>query len=387
MSTNILERTSRTVGKEIVLSGRRTPIYRSVDVLVCGGGLSGVAAAVSAARGGARTLLVERNVVLGGNGPLSFDLALASVDAGFAAEVLQRLEQSGDAGADLCGDSLVHDPEALKYVLLDLVQEAGVQLLLSSWAADPIIRDGAVRGAMVENKSGRFAISAAVVIDATGDGELAMRAGAPMQVLDEPATIAMNYRIGGVHFARALKGQADWPRRIADAKGSGALSSDQPDTLALYGVTDAARERGVAYVRGPCCRIDGASTIAHLGEQEARARTLIRGFLPFLRTLPGLEESFLIDVAGAMQIGRLRHVVGGHVLRMDEVASIREQEAMAETVDPCLRPRGLSGLLVTGRAVSAEPAAWQALGAGGSLALGERAGTLAVQDLAALSAT
>ncbi|WP_264611537.1 FAD-dependent oxidoreductase [Sphingobium sp. B11D3B] len=381
MSTTIMERTAGATRGEIMLPGRRTPVYRAVDVLVCGGGLSGVAAAVAAARDGARTLLVERNVVLGGNGPLSFDIALTLAEQGIAAELVSRLERNGDAGPDLLGDGLVHDAEALKYALLDLAQEAGVQLLLSSWAADPIVEKGVVRGAMVENKSGRFAVPAGVVIDATGDGELAMRAGAAMRVLDEPATIAMNYRIGGVAFDAVLAGQATWPARLAEAKASGLLSPDQPDRLVLYGVTSAGRDRGVAYVRGPSMQVDGATSVAQLGAQEARARTLIREILPFLRTLPGLEASFLIDVAGAMQAARLRHVVGGHVLGAED-APLKEDSVL---IDAALRPRELSGLFVTGRAVSADPRAWAALGTGGSLQLGERAGALALAHLAARS--
>ncbi|MCW2398795.1 FAD-dependent oxidoreductase [Sphingobium sp. B2D3C] len=381
MSTTIMERTAGATRGEIMLPGRRTPVYRAVDVLVCGGGLSGVAAAMAAARGGARTLLVERNVVLGGNGPLSFDIALTPAEQGIAAELVSRLERNGEAGPDLLGDGLVHDAEALKYALLDLAQEAGVQLLLSSWAADPIVENGVVRGAMVENKSGRFAVPAAMVIDATGDGELAMRAGTAMRGLDEPASIAMNYRIGGVAFDAVLAGQATWPARLADAKASGVLSPDQPDRLVLYGVTPAGRDRGVAYVRGPSMRVDGATSVAQLGAQEARARTLIREILPFLRTLPGLEASFLIDVAGAMQSARLRHVVGAHVLGAED-APLKSDSAL---IDAALRPRELSGLFVTGRAVSADPRAWAALGTGGSLQLGERAGALALAHLAARS--
>ncbi|MCW2395290.1 FAD-dependent oxidoreductase [Sphingobium sp. B8D3B] len=382
MSTTIMERTAGATRGEIMLPGRRTPVYRAVDVLVCGGGLSGVAAAVAAARGGARTLLVERNVVLGGNGPLSFDIALTPAAQGIAAELVSRLERSGEAGPDLLGDGLVHDAEALKYALLDLAQEAGVQLLLSSWAADPIVEKGVVRGAMVENKSGRFAVPAGVVIDATGDGELAMRAGAAMRGLDEPASIAMNYRIGGVAFDAVLAGQATWPARLAEAKARGVLSPDQPDRLVLYGITSAGRDRGVAYVRGPSMQVDGATSVAQLGAQEARARTLIREILPLLRTLPGLEASFLIDVAGAMQAARLRHVVGAHVLGVED-APLKSDSAL---IDAALRPRELSGLFVTGRAVSADPRAWAALGTGGSLQLGERAGALALAHLAARSA-
>ena len=383
MTMNIMERSSSILGKEVILPRRRTQIYRSVDVLVCGGGLSGVAAAVAAARSGAQTLLVERNVVLGGSGPLSFDIRLAPAQAGLAGEVRQRLEQTGDLGMDLLADELVHDPEALKYVLLDLLQEADVQLLLASWVADPIIRDGIVRGAMVENKSGRFAIPAGIVIDATGDAELALRAGAKTQDLEGQVSVQMNYRIGGVDLSRALEHRSSWRDKIAEAKAAGQLSQAQPDHIHLYGITPQVQRRNMAYVHGPVVQADASWTPREFGEAEGRARELIRDFLPFLRSVPGFDNSFLVDVAGTLAVGRRRHLVGERTLDAADVASFGS-DAVGNVPEECLRSRDVRGLLVTGKALSANEAGWQALEReSSSLIVGECAGRIAAEAVTA----
>ena len=340
------------------LRARQTPAYRKVDVLVCGGGLAGVAAAVAAARNGAETLLVERNVVLGGNGPLAFEIGLESCGSGVSAEIIERLRAGGHAEPDeAAGGSLVSDPEAMKYACLDLVRDAGVSLLLSSWASDPIVEDGVVRGAMVENKSGRFAIPAAIVIDATGDGELAGRAGAVFRELDA-SSLSLNARLGGVDIEKALALRSSWPALVAAAKQAGQLDPAQPDTIALYGVTPTARRRGIAFIAGPRFAGRRGWDARELSEGEATGRKLMRAYIAFLKTVPGFESSFVVDLAGTLAIDGARQVVGEHVLTAEEAVPIIAGESEASDVvvpASCLKPQGVDGLLVAGRAASIAP--------------------------------
>lgn len=349
------------VAPEIILPARRTPVYRSVDVLVCGGGPAGAAAAVAAAREGADTLLVERNVVLGGNGPLSFQIGLRPALRGISGEICQRLSRTGDLQADeMAPDgSQVHDPEALKYVLLDLVREAGAGMLLSSWACAPMMRDGAVVGAFVENKSGRFAIPAHVVVDATGDADLAVRAGANLREPPEPPALGTNARIGGIDFDRALAGRKNWPALIADAKRTGELAAAQPDTISLYGVTERAKRRRMAFLRGSSITGRSATNAEDLTAAEIEARALLRQYIAFLKTVSGFEDSFLVDVAGAIGISRSRHIEGDRTLTLADIegrGADTDDAAAAEDAFGvplgCLLPKGIDNLLVAGRAAS-----------------------------------
>jgi len=372
---------------EIILPTRRTPVYRSVDVLVCGGGRAGAAAAVAAARMGADTLLVERNVVLGGNGPLSFRIGMRPSSRGIAGAICERLAGTGDLGPDEMADdaSLVHDPEALKYVLLDLVREAGAGLLLSSWACAPMMQEGAVTGAIVENKSGRFAIPARVVVDATGDADLAVRAGASVRELAAPAPLTMNARIGGIDFGRALAGRETWPALVANAKRGGRLAAAQPDTISLYGVTETARRRHIAFLRGPRIAGMSATSARDLTAAENQARELLRQFIAFLKSVPGFEESFLVDVAGAIGISRTRHIAGDRLLTIEDIVEKRTGPGDAVRAEvgfgvpaSCLLPAGIENLLVTGRAASIAADAYPRFAeAIDSAALGEAAGIAA----------
>lgn len=282
------------------LPARRTPLYRHVDVLVCGGGVAGVAAAVAAARAGASTLLIEKNVVLGGSGATAFANLIDRPTGGIGAEIVERLMKGGQAEPDESGNErLSFDPEGFKYVCLDLVREAGVSLLLSSWVSDPIQVGNAVGGAMVENKSGRFAIPAKSVVDATGDGEFALRAHAPM-CEDGPNSLAINARIGGIDFDRALAGKDRWRSLISDAKRSGVLAEIMPDTIELYGITATTRARRMAFLRGPVFQDRAAWDARQVSRSEMEGRKLMRAYLQFLRTIPGFEDCFLVDVAGVV---------------------------------------------------------------------------------------
>jgi hypothetical protein len=372
---------------EIMLPPRRTPVYRSVDVLVCGGGRAGAAAAVAAAREGADTLLVERNVVLGGNGPLSFQIGLRAASRGISGEICERLSRTGDLGADemAIDGSPVHDPEAFKYVLLDLVREAGAGLLLSSWACAPMMRDGAVVGVFVENKSGRFAIPAHVVVDATGDADLAVRAGAIMREPAEPPALRANARIGGIDFDRALAGRKNWPALIADAKRKGQLAAAQPDTISLYGVTERARHRRMAFLSGSSITGRSATNAEDLTAAEIEARALLRQYIAFLKTVSGFEESFLVDVAGAIGVTRSRHIEGDRMLTLADIGEGRTgaddagaaQDGFGVSLG-CLLPSGIDNLLVTGRAASIEDTAFARFRQSiDSAALGEAAGLAA----------
>ncbi len=212
--------TSEPYSRTIAEPARSTRIWRDVDVAVIGGGPGGVAAAISAARSGARTVLIERYGHLGGMAsgglvniiPNLSDIFGTQRIYGLTQEMLDRLDERGGASYpakkdwgttdkdivdyyldanlgwfyvrnDLEGTQHVHysavvDPELLKNEFNAMVLESGAELLLHAWGADAIVEDGIVRGVFFQSKSGRQAVLAKVVIDATGDGDIMVSAGA-----------------------------------------------------------------------------------------------------------------------------------------------------------------------------------------------------------------
>ena len=181
---------------------REIPVARDVDVLVVGGGPAGIAAAIAAARSGAKTTLVERFGYLGGTATASLMACIngfrnqvepdtTQTVRGIAEEIVIELKKMDGLGKSPYPQkdyptepgqleySYAIDTEAFKYVTLRMCVDAGVDLLFHTWFCDAVVEGDVVRGAVVENKSGRQALQARIVVDASGDGDVAARAGAP----------------------------------------------------------------------------------------------------------------------------------------------------------------------------------------------------------------
>jgi len=174
--------------------------YPECDVLVAGGGMAGIAAAIAAARAGAATMLVERNGWLGGMGITGatglhtffnvFDAspgaARTRVAGGIAQELVDRVTEMGggmghvrmERGGDFVSMLTTVEPEVFKVAAARLCMESGVKLLLHTVLDEVCAQDGAVEGAVVWNKAGRSLIHAKQYVDCTGDGDLAAYAGA-----------------------------------------------------------------------------------------------------------------------------------------------------------------------------------------------------------------
>jgi hypothetical protein len=171
---------------------REVPITRRLDVIVVGGSPTGVSAAIASSRNGAETLLVERYGFLGGQ--MTAGLVCSphyGIKKDRKATVLADMLEHSVKDAELKHSwndvqegrlaDVALNPEIFKHVLLEEVEEAGVHLLLHSYFAETITEEGTVKGVIVENKAGRQALLAKVVVDATGDADVAARAGAPYE--------------------------------------------------------------------------------------------------------------------------------------------------------------------------------------------------------------
>lgn len=190
------------------------PVAKTVDVLVLGSGPAGVSAAITAGREGAKTLLVESCGNVGGiatEGLMSH--WTGNTEGGIYEEILERSGQGAKAVNDERnqfngGERQIINPEHLKTVLLDMLVESGVDLMLYTMASEPIMDGDTIKGVIVQNKNGREAILAKIVVDATGDGDIAARAGAPYVIGREsdgkmqPATLM--FKVAGVDVERGV---------------------------------------------------------------------------------------------------------------------------------------------------------------------------------------
>jgi len=166
-------------------AARVTPIIHHTDVLVVGSGPGGLAAAIASSRAGAQTTLLERYGCFGGNltqvGVEGFAWYRHdnTVDSeGIGIEFEERAKSMGASNPEPQSNSHAIDGEAFKYVADVLVQEAGITPMLHRTMVAPIVENGVIKGVIVESKAGREAILAKRVIDATGDADIAHRAGA-----------------------------------------------------------------------------------------------------------------------------------------------------------------------------------------------------------------
>jgi hypothetical protein len=169
---------------------RETKVFDSVDVLVCGGGSSGIFAALASARLGANTFLIEQEGFLGGSTTAYLVNPVPEMmgKGGYIREFMDRMAERGgyikhDPSEVKYDFSLAntYDVEIFKFVALEMLEEAGVKILLHTFAVKPIIENNVIQGVIIENKSGRHAILAKRVIDCTGDGDIAARSGTPFE--------------------------------------------------------------------------------------------------------------------------------------------------------------------------------------------------------------
>lgn len=196
---------------------KQRPIIYDVDVAIAGSGLCSTFAAIAAGRCGAKTVVIEKFGTLGGNigpGMLSMgslyyeaDTSLPGGLAGIAKEFVERLQglrsrgEPGSGSVDR-GYPYAEESNIVSYLAYDMMKSAGVEILLHAYASDPIMDNGVVKGIFVETRSGRMAVKAKVIVDGTGYGGIARRAGAPMVPYLERKEEYAKYILRDRHFSK-----------------------------------------------------------------------------------------------------------------------------------------------------------------------------------------
>ena len=392
---------------------RETPVNHTCDVLVAGGGTAGVAAAIAAARNGARTILADRYNFLGGTmlngaGPLHsfFNLYKAfpgaekvQVVRGLPSEIVDRLVACGGSPGHLeqekggSYDSVITviDWEIFKEVIFDMMEEAGVQVLLHTMVVDTVMEGNTVRGVIIEGKSGREAIMANTVIDTTGDADVAALAGAGFIKMHESTSAGMPFGMCGV----------DMPRLLAFLNENGMVTqlvhadkgSDTDDIVRLgfelkkiplfaefmkkegmWGPLGLSRHEGdFSFINSAALRAVDATDTVTLSKAEMKLRKQAMTLSRMLKQhVPGFEKAYVSWTPASIGVRYTRVVECEHDMTLDEIVNCKrfDDEVMLYGFHDCapgimiknagyygipyraFLPKKIEGLLVAGRMIT-----------------------------------
>jgi hypothetical protein len=397
---------------------RALPVSHSVDVIVLGGGVAGLAAALAAAETGSQVLLIERSNCLGGTataGMMTLFYTPYRCAHGMPKRIFDRLIAAGGA---FPGEVISFDHEIFKTIAFEMVVEQNVQLLLHTICADVIMENDRVRGLVVENKGARSAVLARVLIDASGDADIAARAGAPLMVGRDsdhkmrPMTLL--FRMGGIDVEKMLAYVRANPQEFSKDSNQMMLDVEGRNirVFGFFGLVEEARRQGLVH---PDCHyfrieavmpdrgtalvntiriynVDGTNP-EHVTHAEIEGRSQQRMLVEFARRLlPGFEKAYVLDSASHIGVRETRRVRGPYVLTERDILERRffadsigidsnrqnprgarhspdGKEGSAEDEENrnlvaslftyeiplrCLLPERVEGLVVAGRAISAD---------------------------------
>ena len=376
-------------------AARDVPVVARSDVVVVGGGPAGLGAAVSAARNGASVTLVERYPHLGGMASGGMVLVLDDMVngseitvTGIMSEVVDRLDRLGLAVYPPVEDRIVDwdanrkwarwgchdfrsqirpqpiiyavafDPDGWKRVSLDLVKETGVNLRLHSWFADAIVEDGRIRGVICQTKLGRQAILGDVVIDATGDLDVAVAAGA--QHVQGGYMVTTVFRLAGVDTDEAERFKFE--EQDAYRKVDRAARRIIGGSWELWWLKTPLP--GIVWCNCPHMTGYDGMSVEDLSAAEFEGRRRIEAMVAYVtQNLPGFERAYLLDTGEQIGVRQTRLLQGEYVVSKEDVM---ERRHFPDTVcrgrdyyTPyrALLPKDVDQLIVAGRHYSVKPEA------------------------------
>jgi len=325
---------------KVIQPRHEIPVLRDTDVVVVGGGCAGVMAAVSARRAGVKVTLIERYGYCGGLWTGGLVLIVLGMYAGeikclqgIGDELMARLAAMKPGVLNYTpGHDATPDPEAVKYLMNEMLREAGVDVLYNSWADNAIVDGNTIKGVVIDGKSGCKAIRAKMVVDATGDGDIFGAAGA-----EHTRHI---YKIGLVH-------------RRGNIKPDQKLGSRTPVSNVRW-----------VNMRG---EVGDGLDIETLSRMEMDYRHKIWQDILSIQQQAGCENAFVLETAPQMGVRATRTLAGMHELvyedyrdrrKFKDVIGVGGRYALVKRPCPLpyriLVPVKLDNLLAAGRCVSAD---------------------------------
>ena len=402
VSGNILGNNSNSSAvkdKDVYNEPKKTlPVYGRFDVVVVGGGPAGWAAALASARNGAKTLVIEKFAFFGGTATASLMLNIVGyrnqvrpdslqTSKGISEELILRLKEINGLGHSTSYKSAERysstkgnmtysyplDGERTKFMLLKMLVDGGVNILFHTIFVDSIMEGNNVAGIVIENKSGRQAIYGKVIIDASGDADVAHRAGVP-------------YWQAAIGKDNYLKNCLMYKVRI-DPKYAEKLDGVITNNDKLYWGPNSDSN---------CINADDLTK----GEIQTRLEVFEHFKKNQEKSAPMLDDAYISETAPMLGIRQTRFIKGLYQISNDDVLEGKKfDDSIAMSAQPiigyygyrrflehtgyeipyrCMLPQKVEGLLVTGRCMSTDQQAyesWRAMAP--VMCLGEAAGTAA----------
>jgi hypothetical protein len=350
--------------KTIKESARETRVAREADVVVVGGGPGGIGAAVAAARNGADTVLIERYGHLGGMGtgglvtiiPVMTDIYGKQQIAGLTQEWIDRLDARGAVDypkkehwgsmdkevvryyfersffytrLDRVCYAAIIDAEMSKVILNDMVEESGVKTYLHSWGTEPVMEGGKCKGVIFESKSGRQAVLAKVVIDATGDGDLFPYAGIEFEDNIPPnfriANLALCFWVDGVDMKKAEDFRKNQPEKFGEVMRRCVEAGGFPN----YFRSNLKDQDNIVWChnRYPNKSQVDVEELTRI-EFEGRKKMMVT-YDFWKKNLPGFEKSFIVLTCPQLGTRSSRRMIGEYRLTIEDM---KNNEPFEDTI-------------------------------------------------------